>query len=145
MAETRRKITSSKRGNIQIFQSRGKRKRAIARVYIKSKGEGKILVNGLDWKVYFNSPFDQMYFNSVFDRLAKTMKNFDIIVNVRGGGKIGQLQAVVTGIARGLVKIDPELKRNVFDSSILKEDIRRVEPKKDRRRKARAKFQKSYR
>lgn len=145
MAETKRRKTTSKKKEIQILQSRGKRKRAIARVYIKSKGEGKITVNGLDWKIYFDSPFDQMYFTSIFDRVAKMMKGLDIVVNVKGGGKIGQLQAVVTGIARGLVKMDPELKRNVFDSAILKEDIRRVEPKKDRRRKARAKFQKSYR
>ncbi|MEM0356430.1 MAG: uS9 family ribosomal protein [Candidatus Anstonellales archaeon] len=144
MAETKRKRTR-KKSDIQIFLSRGKRKRAIARVTIKTKGKGNIMINGLDWRVYFESKFDQMYLQSIFDRVAKMLKNLDIDVNVSGGGKIGQLQAVATGIARGLVQIDPELKRTVFDSSILKEDIRRVEPKKDRRRKARAKFQKSYR
>lgn len=144
-SKTKKRTTKSKK-EMKIIVSRGKRKRAIARVFIKTDGEGKIKINGLDWKVYFNSPFYHLYFqNLILDRVPKLLKNLDIEVKVNGGGVLGQLQAVTTGIARGLTQLDYELKNKVFDDSILKEDIRRVEPKKDRRRKARAKFQKSYR
>ncbi len=142
MSKTKRK---TKKKDIKIIASRGKRKRAIARVFVKTKGKGNIKINGVDWKVYFNAPFYQAYFNSIINRAEKLIKNLDIDVNVNGGGIVGQLQAVTTGIARALIQLDYELKGKVFEDSILKEDIRRVEPKKDRRRKARAKFQKSYR
>lgn len=143
--KSKTKKKSTKKKEFKIIASRGKRKRAIARVFVKTGGEGKIRVNGLDWKVYFNAPFYHIYMENILQKVERLIKNVDIDVNVHGGGIIGQLQAVTTGIARALIQLDYELKGKVFDDNILKEDIRRVEPKKDRRRKARAKFQKSYR
>ena len=123
----------------------GKRKEAVARASIKA-GTGRIVVNKLELTAL----------NSLFgaDVIAEPLQfiehpNFDISVNVRGGGASGQAQAARTAIARAIVKFtgDKNLEKEMhdYDRSLLVEDSRRVEPKKFKGPKARARFTKSYR
>ncbi len=132
----------------KVALSRGKRKEAIARASVKS-GNGRITINGRDWRVYFADPMFQLYLQDLLEIIGKKINKLDIKINVEGGGPVGQLQAVRTAIARGILEYtgDEKLKEAIeaYDKFVLTEDSRRVEPKKDRQRKARAKFQKSYR
>lgn len=127
---------------------RGKRKEAVARAYIR-KGRGVVRVN----KVLL-SAVQNPYARSIMSQPLtiaddKIVKNVDIDVNVYGGGPMGQAQAVRCAIARALVEYskDPSLREefNKRDKFFLVEDSRRVEPKKYKGPKARARFQKSYR
>ena len=81
--------------------------------------------------------------------IANKLSKIDVSVNVKGGGVMGQIQAARTAIARALVEYfeDEGLAKKMYeyDRYLLGNDPRRVEPKKDRARKARAKYQKSYR
>ena len=132
----------------KVVLSRGKRKEAIARASVRS-GSGNIIINGKNWKVYFADPHFQLYLQDLLNLIGKKLNKLDIKINVKGGGIVGQLQAVRTAIARGVVAYtqDETLEQQIdeYDKFVLTEDARRVEPKKDRQRKARAKFQKSYR
>ncbi|NPA22107.1 MAG: 30S ribosomal protein S9 [Candidatus Micrarchaeota archaeon] len=132
----------------KVALARGKRKEAIARASVKS-GKGRITINGRDWKVYFPDPHFQLYLQDILDIIGKKLNKVDITINVKGGGPVGQLQAVRTAIARGVVEYfgDESLEQQFdqYDKFVLTEDSRRVEPKKDRQKKARAKYQKSYR
>jgi small subunit ribosomal protein S9 len=132
----------------KVVLSRGKRKEAIARASVK-EGKGNIRINGLDWRVYFPQRYHQMMIEEVLTLAPKKFSKVDIDINVQGGGVSGQLQAVRRAMATGLVEYygDEKLLDTFydFDRSLIVEDVRRVEPKKDRQRKARAKFQKSYR
>ncbi len=125
---------------------RGKRKQAVARASIKS-GKGKIRVNGLMLDA-FNSPFVRQVISEPMKFYADA-NTVDINVNVRGGGVMGQAQAARTAIANALVAYSKsdELKEKMlsYDRSLLIEDPRRVEPKKFKGPKARARFTKSYR
>ena len=127
---------------------RGKRKEAIARASVKA-GKGTIRINGFTLEAYFPDPFMRAMVEEVLDFLGKKVQKVDIDVNVEGGGIMGQLQAVRTAIARGVVAYygDEKLENALyeFDPYLIKEDPRRVEMKKDRAKKARAKYQKSYR
>ncbi|HII38989.1 TPA: 30S ribosomal protein S9 [Candidatus Micrarchaeota archaeon] len=125
--------------------ARGKRKRAIARATV-SEGSGILRVNG-EAVHSFNSPFFRQ-------TIAEPLKFFDtskldIKVTVTGGGTAGQAQAARTAIAKALVARsgDEETRRKLleFDRTLLVEDVRRVEPKKFKGPKARARFTKSYR
>jgi small subunit ribosomal protein S9 len=124
---------------------RGKRKEAIARASIK-EGTGKIFINGALLSSY-DSPFLQAVISEPLNFVP--LRDFDIHINVAGGGFSGQAQAARTAIARALLKFtkDEKLKDKFleYDRSLLVEDPRRVEPKKFKGPKARARFTKSYR
>ncbi|MFH1750479.1 MAG: 30S ribosomal protein S9 [Candidatus Micrarchaeota archaeon] len=127
------------------MQTRGKRKEAIARASI-TEGTGRIFFNGK-----MLSAYDSPFLNEVVGEPLNFVKvrNFDIYINARGGGFSGQAQAARTAIARAILKFtkDDKLKSEFqnFDRSLLVEDPRRVEPKKFKGPKARARFTKSYR
>ncbi len=125
--------------------TRGKRKEAIARAFIRP-GTGQIYYNGLRLEAY-DSPFLRQVVAEPFQFMPE--RSFDIHVHVRGGGFSGQAQAARTAIARAIVlqSKDEALKTEMltFDRSLLVEDPRRVEPKKFKGPKARARFTKSYR
>lgn len=125
---------------------RGKRKEAIARASIKA-GKGVVRVNGIQLNAISN-PFSKQIMYEPLTFLEQPF-DFDITVSVSGGGVMGQAQAVRTAIARALVafKKNDELKHTLidFDRFMLVEDARRVEPKKFKGPKARARFTKSYR
>ncbi|HLC48170.1 MAG TPA: 30S ribosomal protein S9 [Candidatus Norongarragalinales archaeon] len=136
---------SDKRKRRKMVITRGKRKEAIARASIK-EGNGKIYINGRMLSSY-DSPFLHEVVNEPLNFV--TLRNFDIHINVHGGGFSGQAQAARTAIARAIVKFtkDDKLKAQFtqYDRSFLVEDPRRVEPKKFKGPKARARFTKSYR
>ena len=121
----------------------GKRKNAIARVWIKP-GKGKITVNGRDQEVYFARPVLRMMIAQplqVTDRLGQ----FDIDVSVQGSGLSGQAGAVRHGISKALTYYEPDLRSVLKRGGFLTRDSRVVERKKYGRAKARRSFQFSKR
>lgn len=121
----------------------GKRKNAIARVWIKS-GTGKIIINGTDYTAYFARPVLQMILRQP---LAATdrMDQFDIMATVVGGGLSGQAGAVRHGISKALTYYDPTLRPSLKTKGFLTRDSRIVERKKYGKAKARRSFQFSKR
>jgi len=128
---------------MEVINTIGRRKRAIARVYL-SEGKGQITVNNKDYKEYF--PFEQLHY--VVDQplnLLELKNKYDIKVNLTGGGMKGQAEALRLGIARALVKIDEEYKTKLRAEGFMTRDPRSVERKKPGQPKARKRFQFSKR
>ena len=121
----------------------GKRKDAIARVWIKP-GKGKVTVNGRDQEVYFARPVLRMMIAQPMVA-ANRGKQFDVVCTVKGGGLSGQAGAVRHGISRALTYFEPELRGVLKAGGFLTRDSRVVERKKYGRRKARRSFQFSKR
>jgi len=121
----------------------GKRKNAIARVWIKP-GSGKIIVNGRELNVYFARPVLQMIVNQPFG-IANRANQFDVVCLVTGGGLSGQAGAVKHGISKALTYFEPELRTPLKAAKFLRRDARVVERKKYGRAKARRRFQYSKR
>ncbi len=121
----------------------GRRKTSVARVRIRP-GAGKFLVNEREVNTYFNALRDQ---HAVFSPLATTKRQgkYDIFVNVQGGGQTGQAGAVVMGLARALMKAEPELEAPLRTGRFLTRDARKVERKKPGQPGARKRFQFSKR
>ena len=122
----------------------GRRKASVARVYL-TKGEGKITVNGKDFKDYFPQIHIQNNITDPFNTIDIESNIYDLKVNVRGGGYKGQSQAVRMGISRALVKLNEEFRKPLKDRKFLKRDARVVERKKYGKPKARKSFQFSKR
>ena len=121
----------------------GKRKDAIARVWIKP-GKGQITVNGKDSAVYFARPVLRMIINQPFG-IVNRAGQFDVICSVSGGGLSGQAGAVRHGISKALTHFEPDLRPALKKEGFLTRDSRTVERKKYGRRKARRSFQFSKR
>ena len=121
----------------------GRRKSSVARVYL-TEGTGKITINKKDITQYFPSAILQYVVKQPLDLLGVAEK-FDIKVNLYGGGFTGQSQALRLAIARALVKINAEDKKNLKDHGFLTRDSREVERKKPGQPKARRRFQFSKR
>lgn len=152
-SEEKKKKTSKAKKKVEkrkvkkIAFARGKRKEAIARAVI-TDGNGKFIINGKSINSIQNNYIKEIIMEPL--RLAAIpLEKINIRVNVVGGGVMGQAQAIRTAVARALVNYteDEKIKSlfNEYDKFILVEDSRRVEPKKYKGRKARARFQKSYR
>jgi small subunit ribosomal protein S9 len=128
---------------MEIVSSIGRRKSAIARIYV-SQGKGEIIVNKRDYKEYF--PVEQFqYIIQQPLKLVDSLNKFNIKVNIKGGGIKGQAEALRLAIARALVKINPEDKETIKANKLLTRDPRVVERKKPGRPKARKRFQFSKR
>jgi small subunit ribosomal protein S9 len=121
----------------------GKRKNAIARVWIKP-GAGKLTVNGREGEVYFARPVLRMMIGQPF-LMADRLGQFDVVATVTGGGLSGQAGAVRHGISRALTYYEPGLRPVLKQGGFLTRDSRVVERKKYGRRKARRSFQFSKR
>jgi small subunit ribosomal protein S9 len=121
----------------------GKRKDAVARVWIKP-GSGKITVNGRTEEVYFARPVLRLLLNQPM-QIANRTGQFDVLVNVNGGGLSGQAGAVRHGIAKALTYFEPELRPIRKKEGLLTRDSRVVERKKYGKAKARRSFQFSKR
>lgn len=121
----------------------GKRKNAIARVWIKP-GSGKITVNGRDQEVYFARPVLRMLLNQPFST-AEREGQFDVVATVTGGGLSGQAGAVRHGVSKALTSFEPTLRAVLKKGGFLTRDSRVVERKKFGRAKARRSFQFSKR
>jgi small subunit ribosomal protein S9 len=128
---------------MEVVNALGRRKAAIARIYIND-GKGQILVNNRDVKEYF--PFEQLqYIVSQPLALTQTEGKYDIKVTLMGGGVKGQAEAVRLAIARALVKVNPEYKAVLKANKMMTRDPREVERKKPGQPKARKRFQFSKR
>ncbi len=121
----------------------GKRKNAIARVWIKP-GNGKVTVNGRELAVYFARPVLQMIVAQPFE-IANRVAQFDAVCTVVGGGLSGQAGAVRHGISKALTLFETELRAPLKAALLLRRDSRIVERKKYGRPKARRRFQFSKR
>ena len=138
---------------VKTVETSGKRKTAIARASVR-KGKGRVRVNGspieiMEPEMARLKAMEPLVIADAMKKLAKV----DIIVNVEGGGTMGQVDAIRTAIARGIVHwnggkegVDEDLRSEYlrFDRSLLVNDPRRKEPKHQMGRGARKKWQKSY-
>ena len=121
----------------------GKRKDAIARVWIKS-GSGKITINGKVSNKYFSRPVLNMLVNQPLV-LTNKLSSIDANITVSGGGLSGQAGAVRHGVSKALSLFDPNLRGSLKAEGFLTRDARIVERKKYGRRKARRRYQFSKR
>jgi len=117
----------------------GRRKAAVARIYL-SKGKGKIIVNGKDFKDYFPVGTMQYKLEQPF-KIADLSAKFDVTANVNGGGTTGQAEAIRLAISRALCELDVENRPALKSEGLLTRDSRIVERKKPGQKKARKKFQ----
>ena len=121
----------------------GRRKEAVTRIFL-SKGDGKITVNGKDYKTYFPLVYLQNQVEAALKTVEQSDK-FDVVVNATGGGVKGQAEATKLGIARALIALSPDYRPALKAAGLLKRDPRSVERKKPGRKKARRSFQFSKR
>jgi small subunit ribosomal protein S9 len=121
----------------------GRRKKSIAKIWVK-KGSGKIYVNGKLFNDYFSSEFHHLQITRPFE-IIDHATDYDVRCSVKGGGHTGQAGAMVHGISKALVLIDPEFKSTLKTEKLTTRDSRAVERKKPGRRKARRSFQFSKR
>jgi small subunit ribosomal protein S9 len=121
----------------------GRRKSAVARVYIKP-GKGDIIVNGKPVDVFFSRETGRMIVRQPL-ALTDNLNRFDIQVNVDGGGESGQAGAVRHGITRALIDYDETLKGTLKKAGLVTRDAREVERKKVGLHKARRRKQFSKR
>ncbi len=121
----------------------GRRKSSVARIYMAA-GSGKCIVNNRDIKEYFPKGTDRYVVNQPLN-LLKVADQYDLKINVCGGGTTGQAGATRLGIARALLKIDPSLRGELKAAGFLTRDSRKVERKKPGLKGARAKYQFSKR
>ena len=125
------------------FMAVGRRKTSIARVII-SEGTGKITVNGFDADAYFGRETAGLIIRMPLETVGAKEK-VDIKAKCTGGGKAGQAGALRLGIARALVKLDPENRISLAKAGLMTRDPRMVERKKYGRSGARKRFQFSKR
>ena len=129
---------------MEVVNTIGRRKAAIARAYIK-EGSGQVTINKRDLKTFF--PLEQLQY--VVNQpliLTDNMGKYDININLSGGGVKGQAEAARLAIARALVQIDAEANKETLKANkLLTRDPRVVERKKPGRPKARKRFQFSKR
>ena len=128
---------------MEVTNAIGRRKAAVARVYVTT-GKGTITINKRDLAVYFPSSILQFVVKQPLVKLG-VAENYDIKVNLNGGGYKGQAEALRLAIARALVKINPEDKPALKSEGFMTRDPREVERKKPGRPKARKRFQFSKR
>lgn len=117
----------------------GRRKTAIARVYLKP-GTGNMTINKADIKKYFPTLILQNAANKAFE-ITETVGQFDAVVHVNGGGSAGQAGAIRLAVARALIKQNEELKPALKEAGLTTRDPRMVERKKPGQKKARKRFQ----
>ncbi|PZQ46682.1 MAG: 30S ribosomal protein S9 [Rhodovulum sulfidophilum] len=132
-----------KRDSLGRSYATGKRKDAVARVWIKP-GSGKVIVNKKEMDVYFARPVLRMVIGQAFT-VAGVEGQFDVFATVKGGGLSGQAGAVKHGISQALQLYEPSLRPALKAAGFLTRDSRVVERKKYGKRKARRSFQFSKR
>ena len=121
----------------------GRRKSSVARVFLKA-GSGKIIVNDKPVDEYFSRETGRMIVRQPLV-LTDNLNRFDIMVNVAGGGELGQAGAVRHGITRALIDLDAEMKPTLKAAGLVTRDAREVERKKVGFHKARRRKQFSKR
>ncbi|MBN1422016.1 MAG: 30S ribosomal protein S9 [Planctomycetes bacterium] len=127
----------------EIYGGTGRRKSSVARVRMRP-GTGKILVNRREIKDYFPSPRETMRVLAPL-KATSSETRYDIVITVKGGGFTGQSGAIALGVARALMKANPETEPILRDAHFVTRDARGKERKKYGRRGARRGFQFSKR
>ncbi len=129
---------------IEQYLGTGRRKTSVARVYLRP-GKGRLIINGLDWKKYFEgrTGLDTQMRQPLAD--TNNLTKFDVVVNVQGGGVMGQVGAIRHGIARALLVVAPTNRPTLKKAGMLTRDPRAKERKKYGLRKARKRSQFSKR
>jgi small subunit ribosomal protein S9 len=128
---------------MKTYQGTGRRKTSVAQVRLMS-GTGNVLINRRPLEDYF--PVETYRRNALLPlALTSTENQFDVNINVRGGGKAGQSGAIRLGVARALLAYNEELRGVLRPSGVLTRDPRMVERKKYGQKKARKRFQFSKR
>jgi small subunit ribosomal protein S9 len=122
--------------SVQYFEGVGRRKQSIARVRIMS-GSGRFIVNDKDAPVYFNRLGDVEAIMAVLKAAGQDAHSYDITVVVTGGGVTGQTDSVQLGLARAMVKMDPENVSAMRKGGFLTRDARVKERKKPGLKRAR--------
>jgi small subunit ribosomal protein S9 len=128
---------------MEVIHKIGRRKTAVARVYL-AEGKGKITVNKKDMTDYFSTATLQYKINQPLV-MTNNDGNFDITVNVFGGGITGQAEAIRLALSRAMCELDAENRLVLKPEGLLTRDPRMVERKKFGQKKARKKFQFSKR
>jgi small subunit ribosomal protein S9 len=128
---------------MEVYNAVGRRKAAVARVFL-SEGKGNIIVNGRRLEEYFTVLHHQYVVKQPLEAIDK-VEGFDIKANLDGGGIKGQAEALRLGIARALLKVNPEYRSALKPLGFLTRDPRVVERKKPGQKKARKRFQFSKR
>ncbi|HOW26662.1 MAG TPA: 30S ribosomal protein S9 [Bacteroidales bacterium] len=128
---------------MEITNTSGRRKTAIARIYLK-EGTGVITVNQRDYKEYFNTPNLQYIVRQPFE-ITDTLDKYDVNVNLSGGGYNGQAEALRLAITKALCDLNPDFRSPLKAKGLLTRDPRMVERKKPGQPGARKRFQFSKR
>jgi small subunit ribosomal protein S9 len=128
---------------MEVINALGRRKTSVARVYLM-KGTGKMTINKRDYKEFFPVAILQGKVEQPFN-LTDTLGQYDIKVNVAGGGINGQAEAIRLGVSRALVEVSADFKTLLKAEGLMTRDPRMVERKKPGQPKARKKFQFSKR
>ena len=128
---------------MEVINTLGRRKTAVARIYLKD-GSGIITVNNRDFKNYFPTPILQFKVTEPFE-VTNNQGKYDVKVNLDGGGIRGQAEALALAIARALCIINEEHRPPLKAKGLLMRDPRMVERKKFGQKKARKRFQFSKR
>jgi len=128
---------------VKTYYGTGKRKAAIARVWLKP-GEGKVIINKRPSDQYFGRETSKMVIQQPFE-LTSTQNQFDLVANVSGGGMSGQADAIKHGIAKALLHYDDKFRDVLKKEGFLTRDSRIKERKKYGKRGARASYQYSKR
>ena len=128
---------------VTLFWGLGRRKTSVARVRLL-RGTGKFMINGRDAENYFTDERQLQTIRAPLKEL-KLSSRYDVLVNAKGGGMTGQAGAVLLGLARALVKAEPDSEQKLRDFGMLTRDPRMKERKKYGKKSARASFQFSKR
>ncbi len=128
---------------MSIVHKIGRRKTSVARVYVRP-GSGNITINKKDSKAYFGTDVLVYKINQPF-LLTETVGQYDVTVNVFGGGITGQAEAIRLGLSRAMCEINEEFRGLLKPHGLLTRDARMVERKKPGQKKARKRFQFSKR
>jgi small subunit ribosomal protein S9 len=128
---------------MEVVNTLGRRKTAVARAYAQ-KGSGEIVINNKDYKAYFTTSVLQYKITQAFG-VTNTMEQYDVKVNVKGGGVTGQAEAVRLAIARALVEMEASFKPALKAEGLMTRNPKMVERKKPGQKKARKRFQFSKR
>jgi small subunit ribosomal protein S9 len=128
---------------MSVTHTIGRRKTSVARIFMK-EGKGAITINKKDYKEYFNTPALHYKVEQAF-AVTETTGQYDVNINVDGGGITGQAEAVRLGISRALCEVNPDFRPQLKPEGMLTRDPRMVERKKFGQKKARKKFQFSKR
>ena len=127
--------------NAPLAHGVGRRKAAVARVWLRRNGSGKITVNDMPANQYFSTDTARRMIKVPANTVATAANRYDVNVNVYGGGVHGQADAVKLAISRALVKADEAVRPALKEKGLLRVDARIVERKKYGQKKARRRFQ----